>query len=246
MESMNGNQFIKRYYQNTMYKNSVTDVFFDLDHTLWDFEKNSALTFKKILVEHEIDIPLEHFLEVYVPANFAFWKLYREEKITKTELRYQRLKTVFDTLDYGISDHTINSLSEEYINNLSSFNHLFPYTTAILDYLKPKYTLHIITNGFQEIQEKKLKKSGIHSYFNQIIDSEMAGVKKPNPIIFKMALDKARTKPTNSLMIGDSLEADILGAQASGLSALHFCTLGEDPHEYCPIITDLREIKNYL
>lgn len=229
-----------------MYKETVTDVFFDLDHTLWDFEKNSALTFKKILVEHEIDIPLERFLEVYVPANFAFWKLYREEKITKTELRYQRLKTVFDTLEYGISDATIDSLSEEYINHLSSFNHLFPHATDILDYLRPNYKLHIITNGFQEIQEKKLRKSGIHGYFDQVIDSEMAGVKKPNPIIFEMALDKAKTKATNSLMIGDSLEADILGAQASGLGALHFCALGEDSHEHCPIITDLREIKNYL
>jgi putative hydrolase of the HAD superfamily len=229
-----------------MYKDTVTDVFFDLDHTLWDFEKNSALTFKKILVEHEIDIPLERFLEVYVPANFAFWKLYREEKITKTELRYQRLKTVFDTLEYGISDATIDSLSEEYINHLSSFNHLFPHATDILDYLRPNYKLHIITNGFHEIQEKKLRKSGIHGYFDQVIDSEMAGVKKPNPIIFEMALDKAKTKATNSLMIGDSLEADILGAQASGLGALHFCTLGEDSHEHCPIITDLREIKNYL
>lgn len=229
-----------------MYKNRVTDVFFDLDHTLWDFEKNSALTFKKIFVNHDIDISLDSFLEVYVPANFAFWKLYREEKITKTQLRYQRLRTVFDTLDYDISDATIHQLSIAYINQLSSFNHLFPHTTSILDYLKPNYKLHIITNGFQEIQEKKLRKSGIYKYFNQVIDSEMAGVKKPNPIIFEMALDKAKTSPATSIMIGDSLEADILGAQASGLNALHFCTLGEAPHEYCPIITDLREIKKYL
>jgi len=221
-------------------------VFFDLDHTLWDFEKNSALTFKKILFEHQIPIALERFLEVYVPANFAFWKLYREEKITKEQLRYQRLKSVFDTLGHAISDETIHSLSEDYISYLSPFNHLFPNAIAILDYLKPNYKLHIITNGFQEIQEKKLKKSGIHGYFNQIIDSEMAGVKKPNPIIFKMALDKANVKASSALMVGDSLEADILGAQASGLHALHFCTLGEEPHTHCPIISDLREIKNYL
>ena len=229
-----------------MHSNKVTDIFFDLDHTLWDFEKNSALTFNKILVAHDINIPLERFLKVYVPANFAFWKLYREEKITKTELRYQRLKTVFDALAYRVSDETIHSLSEEYINQLASFNHLFPHATMILDYLKPKYKLHIITNGFQEIQEKKLKNSGIYRYFDQVIDSEMAGVKKPNPIIFEMALNKAKTSATTAIMIGDSLEADILGALASGLNALHFCTLGEDPHEHCPIITDLREIKNYL
>lgn len=229
-----------------MYKNLVTDIFFDLDHTLWDFEKNSALTFKKILVEHSIDISLESFLEVYVPANFAFWKLYREEKITKKELRYQRLKTVFDELRYEISDTMINSLSEEYINHLSSFNHLFPNTTMILDYLKPSYKLHIITNGFQEIQEKKLKKSGIYSYFDQVVDSEMAGVKKPNPIIFELALERAETKPSSSIMIGDNLEADVLGAKASGFKVLHFNAHGEDLHNHCPMITDLREIKNYL
>ena len=138
-----------------MYKELVTDVFFDLDHTLWDFEKNSALTFEKILVEHDIDIELARFLDVYVPANLVFWKLYREEKISKKDLRYQRLKTVFDKLNYRVSDETILSLSEEYINHLSSYNNLFPKTVEVLEYLKPKYRLHIITNGFQEIQDKK-------------------------------------------------------------------------------------------
>lgn len=229
-----------------MYKDIVTDVFFDLDHTLWDFEKNSALTFHKILVEHEVAVDIPKFLEVYVPANLVFWKLYREEKITKTNLRYQRLKTVFDSLNYTISDDTINSLSEEYISHLSSFNHLFPNTIEILEYLSPKYRLHIITNGFQEIQDKKLKNSGIFSYFEHIIDSEMAGVKKPNPIIFELALKKANVVPQKSLMIGDSLEADILGAKGSGLHALHFIAHNEPKHNHCPIIQDLWEIKQYL
>ncbi len=229
-----------------MFKNKVTDVFFDLDHTLWDFEKNSSLTFKTILPEHGVTIPLDRFLEVYVPANLVYWKMYREEKITKAELRYQRLKSVFDTLEYDVSDDCVNSLAEEYINQLSTHTHLFPNVVDILDYLKPNYNLHIITNGFQEIQEKKLRNSGIYSFFKQVIDSEMAGVKKPDPIIFNLALDKARVEAGSALMIGDSLEADILGAKGAGLHALHFNAHGDAQHQHCPMITDLKEIKTYL
>lgn len=229
-----------------MFRNVVTDVFFDLDHTLWDFEKNSALTFKKIFLENGIGIDLDNFLEVYIPQNLAFWKLYREEKINKTNLRYQRLKTVFDIMGIQISDETINLLSEEYIAHLSSFDHLFPGTTEILNYLQGRYSLHIITNGFQEIQEKKMRNSDIHGYFDKIINSEMAGVKKPNPIIFELALKTAEVIPEKSLMIGDSLEADIMGAQAVGFHVLHFNAHGEPPHELCPIIEHLHEIKTYL
>lgn len=229
-----------------MFKDLITDVFFDLDHTLWDFEKNSALTFEKILKENNVCIDLPDFLEVYVPANLSFWKRYRENQITKDELRYQRLKTVFDALNFPISDATIHLLAEEYILHLSSYNHLFPNTIEILDYLRPKYRLHIITNGFKEIQDKKLKNANIFGYFDQIINSEMAGVKKPNPIIFQLALDKAGTSAATSLMIGDSLEADILGAKASGFHTLHFNGHNGPKHENCETIHDLNEIKSFL
>ena len=222
-----------------MFKDLVTDVFFDLDHTLWDFEKNSALTFETILAKNSIPVELPNFLEVYIPTNFAFWKLYREEKITKEALRYQRLKSVFDALEIYVEDKMINKLADEYIQYLSSYTNLFQGTIEILEYLKPKYTLHIITNGFQEIQEKKLRLSGISSYFNHVINSEMAGVKKPNPIIFELALKNAQVIPENAIMIGDSLEADILGAKASGLHALHFNTHKEPTHDICPMIHDL-------
>lgn len=229
-----------------MFREIVTDIFFDLDHTLWDFEKNSALTFEKILVENRVEVKLSDFLQVYVPINLAFWKLYREEKITKSELRYQRLKTVFDELGCFISDKAIDFLAVEYIAHLSSFNHLFPNTIEILEYLKHKYKLHIITNGFQEIQEKKLINSGIYDYFDEVINSEMAGVKKPNPLIFEMALKKAKVAPEKSIMIGDSLEADIIGAKAVGFHALHFNAHNEPTHSFCHMIHDLSEIKIFL
>ena len=229
-----------------MFRGVISDVFFDLDHTLWDFEKNSALTFQKILKERNINVGLSDFLEVYIPINLAFWKLYREERITKSELRYQRLKTVFDELRYSVSDDIINQLAVDYIKYLSSYNHLFPNTIKILEYLKPKYNLHIITNGFQEIQEKKMVNSNIRDFFDQIINSEMAGVKKPNPIIFELALNSANTIPENSIMIGDSLEADILGAKAVGLHTLHFNAHDDPHHGICDMIHDLSEIKTFL
>jgi putative hydrolase of the HAD superfamily len=229
-----------------MFKTLVTDIFFDLDHTLWDFEKNSALTFQKILLKNSVSVRLTDFLEVYIPINFEFWKYYREGKISKEELRFQRLKITFDRLGHPVSNELIHILSDEYIEYLSSFTHLFPNTTEVLDYLKPNYKLHIITNGFQEIQDKKLRSSKINIYFDQVINSEMAGVKKPDPRIFELALRKANVLPHKSLMIGDNLEADILGAKAVGLHTLHFNANNEPGHEFCDMIHDLSEIKLYL
>jgi putative hydrolase of the HAD superfamily len=229
-----------------MYSQSISDIFFDLDHTLWDFERNSALTFQKIFHEAEIEVSLSKFLEVYVPLNLAFWKLYRENKINKTDLRYQRLKTTFDSIGYEINDEVIDILSAAYITNLAAYNNLLPNTVEILDYLKPKYKLHIITNGFEEVQTRKLVNSNISGYFNQVINSEMAGVKKPNPEIFELALQKANARADRSLMVGDNIEADILGAKAVGFHAMHFNAHNDPKHEHCVMIHDLREIKNYL
>ncbi len=229
-----------------MFDKIVTDVFFDLDHTLWDFEKNSALTFGKILVENDVKVELDDFLKVYVPNNLIFWKLFRDNKISKEDLRYQRLKLTFDTLKMQVNDAIIHNLAEEYINNLTNYNHLFPNTINVLNYLKPKYKLHIITNGFQEIQEKKLKNSGIYNYFSVFINADMAGVKKPNPLIFQLALEKANVQANKAMMIGDSLEADILGAKAIGFHTLHFNANAEENHALSIMISDLNEIKLYL
>ncbi|TXN34776.1 noncanonical pyrimidine nucleotidase, YjjG family [Flagellimonas hymeniacidonis] len=229
-----------------MFKGRITDIFFDLDHTLWDFEKNSALTFEKILKENRIDVPLEDFLKTYIPINLEYWKLYREDQITKSELRFQRLKKTFDAIDAPVSNSSIDKLAHEYIAHLSSFSYLFPHTIEVLDYLTPNYALHIITNGFQEIQEKKLKGSNIHHYFEHIINSETAGVKKPHPYIFELALSKANVAANNALMIGDSIEADIIGAKSVGFHVLHFNAHKESKHDLCKIIDNLIEIKSIL
>ena len=229
-----------------MFSKGVTDVFFDVDHTLWDFEKNSALTFKKILKYCDVEVSLNDFLKVYKPINFECWKRYREEKITQKELRYQRFSRTFKGLNIQVSDQLIDQLSKAYIEHLSSNTHVFKHTFEILDYLKPKYKLHIITKGPQAVQDKKLKKSKLYSYFDQVINSEMAGVKKPNRHIFNLALKLANTQAKYSVMVGDNTEADILGAKAVGFKTIHFNSNEEPKHDVCPIINELIEIKNFL
>jgi putative hydrolase of the HAD superfamily len=225
----------------------IQHVFFDLDHTLWDFEKNSALTFEKIFLENNVDIKIEDFLEVYVPLNLKYWKLYRNEKVSKEELRYARLKKSFDAVNYVISDTLIDKLAIDYIESLADFNHLFEGTFELLDYLKEKYTLHIITNGFEEIQSKKMINSKIHHYFDQVITSESVGLKKPNARVFNFALESANAKKENSIMIGDSLEADIQGALSVGLQVIHCVFDTASPTDKDIVsVKYLLEIKQYL
>ena len=200
---------------------NIQHIFFDLDHTLWDFEKNSDLTFQKVFQNNNIQLDLNLFLEVYKPLNFEYWKLYREEKVTKNELKYGRLKKTFDAINFKISDDLIHLIADQYIEFLADFNHLFDGTFEILDYLKKKYKLHIITNGFEEIQTKKMINSNIYHYFDKIITSESVGVKKPNPKVFNYALEQANAKKEHSIMIGDNVEADIRGALKVGMKAIH-------------------------
>ena len=225
----------------------IKHIFFDLDHTLWDFEKNSNLTFEQLFRAHDIQLQLEDFLTEYSPINFNYWKLYREEKISKEKLRYGRLKDSFDKLSYTISDDLINVLSREYINVLPSYNHLFDGTIELLEYLQPKYALHIITNGFEEVQDLKLEKSGIKKYFDKIITSESVGLKKPNPKVFEFALKTANTTSESSFMIGDNLEADIIGAINCGISSIHFNLHDEKfSNKKYTSVSHLLEIKQYL
>lgn len=225
---------------------NISHVFFDLDHTLWDFDKNSGLTFKKIFYLNGIDTNLKEFLEVYEPINLNYWKLYREEKIDKASLRFRRLNDAFNELNVRVKPNLINKLSEDYINHLCTFNHLFDGATEILEYLSPKYELHIITNGFKEVQQGKLNMANIDHFFNTVTNSEMVGVKKPNPRIFNHALSIARADISNSIMIGDNLEADVMGALNIGLDAICFNYHNENITNGIKHIDSLIDLKKFL
>ncbi len=227
-------------------KNNITDVFFDLDHTLWDFEKNSALAFENVFKKQDITIDMVRFLQYYVPINREYWEKYRKDEITQKELRFGRIKDTFDLMKIDIEKHVVDTLSEQYIYYLPKFNHLFEGAIEVLDYLKPKYNLHIITNGFAQIQENKLNNSFITHYFKTITNSEMAGVKKPNRLIFDYALGLANTKRENSIMIGDCIEADVQGALDAGLDAIFFNEYKDYVAENIKQINHLLELKKYL
>jgi YjjG family noncanonical pyrimidine nucleotidase len=225
---------------------NITDIFFDLDHTLWDFEKNSALAFEKVLKKNDVEINLQEFLKQYVPLNFKYWELYRKDLVTQQQLRYGRLKDTFDILNYQISDEKINVLSDEYIHFLPEFNHLFEGTIEVLEYLKPKYNLHIITNGFDKVQAGKIKNSNLEPYFKTITNSEMAGVKKPNPKIFEYALSLSNLNKNQTIMIGDCIEADVQGAISFGMDAIHFNENNIEIPSNIKQIKHLIELKNFL
>ena len=224
----------------------VKDIFFDLDHTLWDFDKNSMLAFKRVFKKFKITIEFDAFLKIYEPINVEYWKKYREDKVSKESLRRGRLIDSFNFFDLIYTTEKIDEIADAYIQELPFDNHLFEGAVEILDYLILKYKLHIITNGFEEVQHKKLKNSGIDHYFSTVTTSEEVGVKKPNSKVFLTALNKANSLPNQSFMIGDSLEADILGANNIGMETIFYNYRNESISKKIKSIDSLLEIKNYL
>tara|TARA_B110000914_G_scaffold97497_1_gene85710 strand:- start:809 stop:1495 length:687 start_codon:yes stop_codon:yes gene_type:complete len=226
---------------------NIKHIFFDLDHTLWNFEKNSALTFKFLLDKYNITIDLQKFLKVYMPINFSLWNLYRDDKITKDYLRHNRLKSTFEKLNIKIDSGLIDEISNDYVKHLPDNNFLLPNAIPVLDYLFQKYTLHIITNGFTEVQNTKISNSNLNKYFSCIIDSETVGVKKPHSKIFNYAYNISKAAYKNEcLMIGDNYQADVMGALNNGFKAIHLNSNNESYHENSIIITDLISLKEIL
>ena len=200
-------------------------LYFDLDRTLWDFDAAAEVAFERIYEQYNLKslgIPSAHdFHEVYHPLNEQLWVLYRADKITKNDLNRTRFLKPLE--HYGIHDVDLaDHLSEDYVYWSPRIVRLVPGTMELLDYLKPKYHLHLITNGFQEVQDTKLTLSGIKPYFETLTVSEEVGVKKPNPEIFYYALRKANATAEESLMIGDELDVDIDGARAAGMDTVLF------------------------
>lgn len=228
-----------------MFENTISDVFFDLDHTLWDFEKNSALAFERIFKKRNLEINPVDFILVYNPVNAHYWKMLRENKISHSQLRQKRLIDSFKKFDLSFSADLIDRLAIDYIEELPRSNYLLSDALSVLEYLSGKYRLHIITNGFREVQLLKLQQSGIDFYFQTITSFEDAGVRKPDSQIFHQALQKAGVRAEFSMMIGDNWEADIMGAKQAGMQAIYFNK--EKPlHDSVVHVDQLLQIKNFL
>lgn len=228
-------------------KDIKTDVFFDLDHTLWDFETNSSKAFENVFESYNVPFSLEQFLYYYVGINEALWYRYSLNLITQEELRIGRLIETFNKLNYKVDLCLIERFSNSYLEELPKNNYLFEGALELLDYLKDRYALHILTNGFQEVQFKKIVNSKIDSYFQTVTNSEIAGVKKPDPLIFKCALKQAGTSAERSVMIGDNLIADIKGALEVGMDAIYFNPVMNSESSSSTLqVSRLLDIKNIL
>lgn len=209
-------------------KKCYEDIFFDLDHTLWDFRENSKVTLKEL---HQItpilsDIPFEEFFEVYYHHNNKLWARYRNGFINSADLRWKRFWHTL--LDFNIRDIELSqNIGQTYLALLPVQTKLCDGASEILDWLRSEgYRIHIITNGFQEIQSLKITNSQIDSYFESITTSECAQSTKPHPEIFESALQKAKAQKNTSMYVGDSLIADVQGALNFGMDAVFY-----NPHQ---------------
>src|SRR5688572_14084435 len=206
-------------------------VFFDLDHTLWDFELNSLETLKELyeiyLLESKGVSDINFFIETYRRINFQLWDDYDKNLINKEQLRSNRFLQTLKK--FNINDQVLaEKLAVDYLRICPDKKNVFPGTAELLEELDKKYSLHIITNGFAEVQHRKLKNSGIIHYFDKIHISEHIGYKKPQPEIFHYAVMEAEAVHEQCIMIGDNLETDITGAINAGIDHVLF-----NPGELC-------------
>lgn len=210
--------------------NKLNHIFFDLDRTLWDFETNSKAALVQIFDELKLSehIPtFDIFYKEYRIVNADFWDKYSKGVISKADLRSGRFAQTLEK--FSIKNEKLShKLGERYIEVSPYQTNLFPGTKETLTELKNNdHQLHIITNGFKEVQFIKLENSGILNYFDDILCSEEVGVNKPDPLVFKKALERTKAKSIESMMIGDDFNADVLGAEKCGIRGVLF-----DPHNH--------------
>jgi putative hydrolase of the HAD superfamily len=199
-------------------------LFFDLDHTLWDFEANSKETLFDLYESNSLInrgvLDFEQFFTHYSFHNHRLWDRYTKGFIRQEELRWKRMWLAL--LDFKIADEPLaKKMSVQFLELLPTKKKLFPYTVEILDYLKKKdYKLHLVTNGFESVQHNKLRESNLTSYFDQVVTSEASNSLKPNKEIFEYALQKAGATVSESIMIGDNQDADIQGGINAGMDTI--------------------------
>jgi len=231
---------------NTKYRH----LFFDLDHTLWDFETNAKETlhdlYLELLLEQRGITDFDGFFSQYSYHNERLWQRYTNGFIKQEELRWKRMWLTL--LDYKVADEALSrQLSLRFLEVLPTKKNLFPYTIDILNYLIAKgYTLHLVTNGFEMVQHNKLRNSNLTSFFQHVITSEGSNSLKPNKEIFDYALMKAGTTAAESIMIGDNLDADIQGGINAGLDTIFVNHLRvKDPHVAATyVIHELKELED--
>lgn len=214
------------------YKN----LFFDLDDTIWAFSQNARNTFEEVYHTYEFERffdSFDHYYTLYQRRNTELWLEYAEGKVTKDELNRQRF--FFPLQAVGVNDEALaKRYSEDFFAIIRTKSVLMPHAKEVLEYLKPKYNLYILSNGFRELQSHKMHSAGVDTYFKKIILSEDLGVLKPSPQIFNFALSATQSELRESLMIGDSWEADITGAHGVGMHQAFYNVAGRTSLPFSP------------
>ena len=226
-------------------------LFFDLDHTLWDFEANAKETLYDLHMAHNLQnrgvYSFDSFFNQYSYHNQKLWDRYTKGFIKQEELRWKRMWLAL--LDFKIADEALSKqMSVDFLQILPQKKNLFPYTIEILTYLKEKgYPMHLITNGFDTVQHSKLASSNLRSFFTEVITSENSNSLKPNKEIFEFAMKRCNTNADECIMIGDNLDADIAGAMNVGLDTVfvnHLCIYADIEPTY--MIHHLQELEEIL
>lgn len=231
-------------------KNRYRHIFFDLDHTLWDFDRNAEETLYELYHSYALkSLGLhspDHFIEMYTLNNQRLWTDYHLGKITKEYLRRERFQKTFT--DLGVDPERVPSgFESDYVRICPTKTNLFPQVHETLTYLYKKYQLHLISNGFKESTEMKVELTGLSRYFKNVIISEIVGVNKPDKAIFEFALQAAKAEKKHCLMVGDSIEADIRGALGFGMEAIYFNPSNkEKPGDVVHQIISFEQLMNML
>lgn len=227
------------------------DLFFDLDHTIWDFELNSKESLFDLYQQYDLVnkgiTDFDGYFEKYSAHNHRLWDRYTKGFIKQDELRWKRI--YLSLLDFKVADESLaKKMSQDYLAILPNKKNLFPYTIEILEYLKSKqYKMHLITNGFESVQFKKIENSNLAPYFIEVITSEASNSLKPQVAIFEYALAKSNASLESSIMIGDNESADIQGAINVGMDSIfvnHLQVKPTVPATYT--ITHLKELESIL
>lgn len=200
-------------------------IFFDLDHTLWDYDTNSRETLLELFEEHSLVeagvTDFESFHYHFKRVNTILWELYDHGKIDSTVIRQERFKQILEAFHVR-NEKLSQDLSHQYLHTCPQKGNLIPHAIETLEYLSPKYRLSIITNGFEEIQNVKLRSGNLHRFFDHIITSQAAGHKKPAREIFDFAMQKNGIGSADALMVGDNLLTDIAGARKASIDTVFF------------------------
>lgn len=225
-------------------------IIFDLDHTLWDFDANCKMALEELYLSHELEklnaFDVEQLIEKYIEVNARLWNNHHQGLETKENIRHKRFIYTFDELGVA-QQHLPSTLNAEFMALCPTKGQLIEGAKDLLDYLSDKYQLHILTNGFKESQYIKMECAGISSYFDQVVIAEECDMAKPQKEIFDFLLSNAGGLPSNSIMIGDDLMVDVLGAKHAGLDHVYYNRYSQ-PHgeEIMYEINFLSALKNIL